>query len=45
MKIGLIYSRVRVEEKLLFEALDRRGLDYDKIDDRDLIFDLEDPGP
>ncbi len=45
MKIGVIYSRARVEEKLLFEALERRGLDYDRIDDRDLIFDLDDPAP
>ncbi|MGE5140198.1 MAG: lysine biosynthesis protein LysX [Rudaea sp.] len=45
MKIGVLYSRARVEEKLLFEALERRGLHYDRIDDRDLIFDLEDPSP
>src|SRR5512138_2334254 len=43
MKVGVLYSRVRVEEKLLFEELDRRGVDYDKIDDRDAIFDLQDP--
>ncbi|MBI1801189.1 MAG: lysine biosynthesis protein LysX [Chloroflexi bacterium] len=43
MKLGVLYSRVRVEEKLLFEELDRRGVDYDKIDDRDAIFDLTDP--
>src|SRR5919202_928179 len=45
MKIGLLYSRVRVEEKMLFEALEARGLDYDRIDERDAIFDLENPGP
>src|SRR5512140_3193124 len=43
MKIGVIYSRARVEEKLLFEALEQRGLAYDRIDDRDLVFDLERP--
>ncbi len=43
MKIGVIYSRARVEEKLLFEAMDKRGLTYDRIDDRDLVFDLEQP--
>ncbi len=43
MKLGILYSRVRVEEKMLFEALDRRGVDYDKIDDRDAIFTLDDP--
>ena len=43
MKVGVLYSRVRVEEKLLFESLDRRGVDYDKIDDREAIFELNDP--
>ncbi|MGB8647327.1 MAG: lysine biosynthesis protein LysX [Anaerolineae bacterium] len=45
MKIGVIYSRARVEEKLLFETLEQRGLDYDRVDDRDLVFDLENPAP
>lgn len=45
MKLGIIYSRARVEEKLLFEALEARGIDYDRIDDRDLVFDLDDPKP
>ena len=44
MKIGLLYSRVRVEEKLLFAALDRRGVAYDRIDDREVEFDLQNPG-
>ncbi len=44
MKIGVILSRVRVEEKWLFEALDKRGLDYDKLDDRETRFDLDHPG-
>jgi [lysine-biosynthesis-protein LysW]---L-2-aminoadipate ligase len=43
MKIGVLYSRVRVEEKWLFEALDKRGVDYDKIDDREISFDLTKP--
>ena len=41
MKIGVLCSRIRVEEKLLFEALSKRGLVFDRIDDRALIFDLE----
>lgn len=41
MKLGILVSRVRVEEKLLFEEMDRRGIDYDLIDDREVIFDLE----
>jgi [lysine-biosynthesis-protein LysW]--L-2-aminoadipate ligase len=40
MKIGVIYSRVRVEEKLLFEALQQRNISYELIDDRDLILDF-----
>jgi len=44
MKIGLLYSRVRVEEKMLFDALDARGIPYDRIDDRDVEFDLQNPG-
>ncbi len=44
MKIGVLYSRVRAEEKLLFEALDARGIPYDKIDDREVQFDLTNPG-
>ncbi len=45
MKIAVLLSRVRVEEKWLFEALDRRGVSYDRIDDREAVFNLADPGP
>ena len=44
MKIGVLLSRVRVEEKWLFEALDIRGLRYDRLDDRNVTFNLADPG-
>ena len=40
MRIGVLCSRVRVEEKLLFQEMDRRGLDYVRIDDDEVIFDL-----
>ena len=40
MKIGLLASRIRVEEKLLMKELDSRGLDYERLDDRQLIFEL-----
>ncbi len=43
MKIGILLSRVRVEEKWLIEALDRRGVEYDRIDDRELEFDINQP--
>jgi [lysine-biosynthesis-protein LysW]--L-2-aminoadipate ligase len=45
MKIGVLISRVRIEEKWLFEALDKRGVAYDKLDDREVQFDLHHPGP
>jgi [lysine-biosynthesis-protein LysW]--L-2-aminoadipate ligase len=44
MRIGMLYSRVRVEEKMLFDALAARRVAYDKIDDRDVQFDLSSPG-
>jgi [lysine-biosynthesis-protein LysW]--L-2-aminoadipate ligase len=45
MKIGVLLSRVRVEEKWLFEALEARGLNYDRLDDRQVKFDLAHPEP
>ena len=45
MKIGVLLSRLRVEEKLIFEALRKRGVDYDRLKDGDLAFDLGQPGP
>jgi [lysine-biosynthesis-protein LysW]--L-2-aminoadipate ligase len=44
MKLGVLYSRVRVEEKMLFDTLDARGVAYERIDDRDVEFDLLNPG-
>lgn len=40
MKIGVICSRVRVEEKWIFEALQKRNIPYEKIDDREIAFNL-----
>ncbi|MBC7235889.1 MAG: lysine biosynthesis protein LysX [Chloroflexi bacterium] len=44
MRIGMLLSRVRVEEKLLFQAFADRGIKVDPIDDRELVLDLHDPG-
>lgn len=44
MKIGLVYSRVRFEEKLLIEALNKRGVQHDLIDDRAIVFNLTPDG-
>lgn len=40
MKIGVIYSRVRAEEKLLFTAFEQRGVPFDLLDDQEMIFDI-----
>ena len=39
--VGVLLSRVRVEEKLLLEELERRGIATKVIDDRELVFSLE----
>src|SRR3954451_20161289 len=44
MKVGVLYSRVRVEEKLLFEAFEKRGVNFELLDDRELVFEIT-PGP
>jgi [lysine-biosynthesis-protein LysW]--L-2-aminoadipate ligase len=44
MRLAILTSRVRVEEKLLIEALQRRGVEFDIIDDGELLFDLAQPG-
>ena len=44
-KIGVLYSRVRVEEKWIFAAMEKRGIDYERLDDRAISFDLENPEP
>lgn len=38
--IGLMFSRIRVEEKWLFEALDKKRVNWTRIDDREINFDL-----
>ncbi len=40
MKIGILCSLVRKEEKLLFDEFRRQGLEFERIDDRELILDL-----
>jgi [lysine-biosynthesis-protein LysW]--L-2-aminoadipate ligase len=45
MKIGILMSRVRVEEKMLLSTLDKLGVNYDRIDDGAVRFDLTDPSP
>ena len=42
LKIGVLCSRVRVEEKWIFASLEKRGIDFDRLDDRMIGFDLND---
>ncbi|MDM8527891.1 lysine biosynthesis protein LysX [Anaerolineales bacterium HSG24] len=44
MKIAILLSRMRVEEKLLIQAFKNRNIDFDIIDDRKIIFDLKQNG-
>jgi [lysine-biosynthesis-protein LysW]--L-2-aminoadipate ligase len=43
MHIGVLLSRVRVEEKLIFAELDKRGVHWSRIDDPDLVMQLDRP--
>lgn len=39
-KVGVLCSRIRIEEKLIFEALRKRGVEFEKFDVRNLYFSL-----
>jgi [lysine-biosynthesis-protein LysW]--L-2-aminoadipate ligase len=41
----MLLSRVRIEEKLLLEAFQAHGVEVEMFDDREIVFDLHDPGP
>jgi len=41
LTVGVLLSRVRVEERLLLEELERRGIATKVIDDRELVLTLE----
>ncbi len=45
MRVGMLMSRVRVEEKLLIDAFAARQVEVDLLDDRELIFDIGDSSP
>ena len=40
MKIGVLLSRVRVEEKMILRALEDRHVSYERIDDSQITFDF-----
>lgn len=43
LNVAILMSRVRVEEKLLLAELEKRGVQIQRIDDRDIRLDLERP--
>ncbi len=44
MRIAMLHSRLRVEERLVLDAIERRGFTAETIDLREPVFDLGDPG-
>jgi [lysine-biosynthesis-protein LysW]--L-2-aminoadipate ligase len=44
MRVALLYSRIRVEERLLIEELQRRCVEHELIDVRDCVWDVDEPG-
>jgi len=43
VRLGLIWSRLRLDEKMLIAAADKRGVDLVTIDERDLVLDVRQP--
>ena len=43
MRLAILTSRIRVEEKLLIDALRQRAIAFDIVDDGELLFDLSNP--
>lgn len=41
LNLGLLFSRIRVEEKLLIKEAKRRGHQVRRVDSRELVFDFE----
>jgi [lysine-biosynthesis-protein LysW]---L-2-aminoadipate ligase len=44
MKLGILLSRIRVEEKWLLASLDSKGYPYERIDDGEVVFRIDEPG-
>ena len=40
MRVGILCSRIRVEEKLLLAELERRNVEVVRLDDDQVVFDL-----
>jgi [lysine-biosynthesis-protein LysW]---L-2-aminoadipate ligase len=44
MRVAMLYSRIRVEERLLIEELQRRCVEHELIDVRECVWDVDEPG-
>ena len=42
LNLGLLFSRIRLEEKMLIKEAESRGHEITRVDSRELIFDFED---
>lgn len=45
MRIGFLHSRIRVEERLLIEELERRGIEFELLDVTKFRAEIHDPTP
>jgi len=45
LTVGILLSRVRVEEKLLLQELESRGVNVVRFDDREFTLDIQHPSP
>lgn len=45
LTVGILLSRVRVEEKLLLAELEERGVETVRFDDREYVLDMHSPDP
>ncbi len=45
MSLGIIYSRVRAEEKLLFAAAEKAGVSVERVRDNELVLDITTGSP
>ena len=43
-QVGLLCSRIRVEEKLLIREMEKRGADFEVIDDRKIVLEIQKNG-
>jgi len=42
-RLGVLWSRIRLDEKMLFDAAEARGIAVTKLNDDELVFDVHEP--